>query len=547
MLKDYYEILGLQKEGCTAQAILQSYQEQRARYETGCVTAEDRDRYADILEAYLVLANAGIRKLYDEGYVRAHTTTEGDGSVPDTDPNPLLVRYILNAQEKAARHASKVKSPSQRKRIRKPKIVSAVFAAVVVGLLILWSQMAYVPFYSRSESCFLNTTSLKGDVLKVEMITSSTIPFTEICSENDDIHSEVDMLSSNTTVDLDGHGNVRRYRGYSLNGDILFNTTVFNNSSEGRFTSPSGYVPASYEVTSVKWKHRGRRVTEGEFYSGSKKVLGKFARYDSKGNISQIIRKFYMLEKYQEQGLLNTQDTTFYSYLEFDSHGNWTLARVEYHGVMDIHDYSFMVKRQITYNGEFRKTQLIRQLEDFIAENNPVDLPVMSTLSTMYFTMDIPANFEDRSAQDNAAIQASVAKLGQMDILANYKSKTGLPQANIFIDCYDCGEEIYSLDGNLNEPFDASLNEQLRAGIAKTQDLLYWEPYEFVDVSGKTMLKQSYFAKVNGDPLPVHFVLYTVPVGGGRVLEVSFGNTSKATMQWNAVFEKVLSSITWKF
>lgn len=557
---DYYQVLGLSDKECLSTEVTQKYQELKKRYEKGCVTEDDRRHYATILEAYMVLGSPKMRESYDEVYARENSL---DGSKAEAGDDEELSRYINRARMKAKEHARKLKSPAQRKRANKIKFIIGAVLIVVIGVLIMLSRMAIEPSYHRADNCFLNFTNLKGDILKIEMITSATVPLTEMTFDNYDCHSGVDLLGSNVVIDFDDQGNIKRYCGYTTKGAMLFEVTDFNNGGgqrRGQFPAMLGYMTKS--ITSVKYVSKGKNVIAVDYYEGNQKEFGQQVKYDGHGNPVVVSKENYEWERMEHSlGIeipFGYKDSTVYKYLEYDSHGNWTLAEAQYHGLTKNHDFSYYIKRQITYNGDFKKSALIDQLDDFVAAHNAAAaMPAMRRVNAKYLDLDLPATLIAAPQQEVAAIEHSWQQAGLTNgehlILGDYQTKEGEPYANVLINTAtidDEGADDSSLDDVLNAPFDAMLNDELRDNFLANEDvigmkLVHWEPYEILKVGGKTALKQSYYFLVKGNPIPAHACQYSIPIGDGKKIDIALVSTSTATITWDKIFEKVLSSVSW--
>ena len=548
MIKDYYSILMLSSDA-SEKEIVKKYCDLKKGYEHYCETDQDKSQYADILEAYIVLANPYMRNMYDKYY------NSSDRNFDNCDPK--LLDYITKAQRKAQKHVSELKpsecwkSKAQKRKIY--RIISLVVLLAIIAGIYLNQKICYIPEYDRNGECLLNHTTLKGDVVKIETINSSSIPITEIGSVDFDNHTVFDINQANTVVEFDKNGNIKKYKAYSVEGKELFDISDFHNDLMDNLVNNFPAISDNEKLTLgyIEWKKRGL-ISRAVYYSGNQKIWDKRMKYNQYDDPIQIVKEYCPSRVTTSWGeIMSLKDTTNITYLKYDDHGNWIYAKVDYHGITKRQHCSYHVKRQITYNHGWMKSPLIKQLPEFIAsENAKMKMPDMIKKDFGCISCDIPNSFIPLSQNEKLELKNfNPLPINYNSYLAMYQTSLDVPYAAIHIykspqkvndfTEYDLSDVTY-VDTETDDAYKEMMEKYLTSGHCR---LLWWNPSEIVTIGGKKAIMCNYYYVAGGNAIPSVTTTYLIPIGTDSELCVSYSYSTSIGAYYKQVFNKFVQSI----
>lgn len=425
-------------------------------------------------------------------------------------------------------------------------------------LLVLLSCCAK---YERQENCDLDKLNVKGNVLKIETIVKSTVPMTEMFYETYNPEYVVTPSDGNYVVKFDKKGNVDTYTGYDMYGEELF--SVKNRQGEKQKDIIPGFVGAIVEKLENieivdKEKDAQNKVVEIKWNKdGELKYINRL-HYDKDGNISYISKKYITaLDGYYKNNAFlgdidfNYYDTTFYFYSKYDEHGNWTEMEAVYHGVFPRHNYSYVVKRQITYDDSKKQPALIKQLANF-NRVQPQDLSkTKMDMLNGFGQIEVPVYLD--AVDDETTKKLEFQTLATSGItkkhLCNYKYNGNDSYATLSISEDIGGEgvdydDLSSFELCYDKSVDIFFKEQVSTMLRTTQtDVLKWLPYTFTKVSGKTAMLMRYYRYGISCPIPVYVELYSFQTRQGRNISISLSYQSNHYNRFHDDFEAAIKSL----
>lgn len=230
----------------------------------------------------------------------------------------------------------------------------------------------------------LHGLNLKGDVVKLEVITQTTIPvsewfFTGIDFNDYTTHCRKDAIYTfvgNSSISFDEYGRVSSQLVYDNEGDILFGELPY------RGESLTLYQPINIKVNELSddWNFEyddSLRVIRQTTSHEGKMFLDRKVFYNDRGDIDYVTCNYSGLN--MSWGY-EPSDTTFFTYNEYDSTGNWVKATIEHRGRLNTDSYIMNVIRQLTYKGEPGKKPLLDKLKPL---NNELEVSTSNEMPTM--------------------------------------------------------------------------------------------------------------------------------------------------------------------
>ncbi len=370
--------------------------------------------------------------------------------------------------------------------------------------------------YERKPNCHLDKLNVKGNVVKIETITNSTIPLTEMTY---DIfgNNGINTMNGNVVVDFDNNGFIERYTGYGIDGKQIFSNRYFNKSDD--------YFPATiggYEniVRMETVKNDNGQVTEAIYYGQDQKpVFTMKMYYDEDGNATKITKEKSAFSK----------DSTEYKYLQFDQNGNWTEVEVSYNDFIESHHHKYTVKRQITYDGESSKTPLINLLNSYTASSTKYPYQ-LQTVKGSFFEMSVPDFMTIKDLSSNRR---------------TYNSKDGGSEMAYLAISLLPGNHIFAGATSSDFVYDAEADKMLHQRYSNQDELVRifkWIPFEFVKINGYYAMHIKYYRYGNLTPLPQFVEQYVFDSPQGEV-DVTLSYRSDKQNQYSDAFKETISTL----
>ena len=421
--------------------------------------------------------------------------------------------------------------------------------SILLSLLTLFSCQSY----ERKTGCHLDKMHINGNVVKIETIVQSTMPLTEIYAKAFDPQYAISTYAGNITIEFDGDGNIKRSKGYGLDGKKIFDAGKLISENNG-FSSPS--VPigpnAKQKIDNIKTiASKNGDVVNVKYYDGNELIWNQKAYYNEDGSMKSIVKEYEQLSIKSDLFNILYTDTTTFNYLEYDNLGNWIEAEVSYKGVLPKHSHSYKIRRQITYIEDAKKPALIDKLSIY----NKVDMTTTKGIDEVhigeYGTMNIPHYM---------ALQSK----NYINDVKNLMPSSLRDQAHyLFMSVYDEKDAYASISVNYlpgdgsgsfddmspaelayDEEIDKFIEEQNTVAMAKGGTyVLKWLPYKFITISGRRALKLTYYRYGNGSPIPVYCENYTIPMPDGNTVCVIFSFQSNLYNRFYKDFEQSINSI----
>lgn len=260
----------------------------------------------------------------------------------------------------------------------------------------------------------LKPLNLKGNVKKVELITQTSIPVSEWFYTGIDFddynrkcrRNAIYTFVGNSSIQFSESGTIHSQTVYSNDGSILFEGLPLRDELLTLYQPINIKVKELSDGWDFEYDNNARIVRQTTSHDG-KMFLDRKIEYNENGDIAMVTCNYAALNMdnidYQHT------DTTFFTYSNTDSCGNWTKATIEHKGRLSSDSYKMKIKRQITYFGKEEKKALIDELKSWNKE-----------LEEM-FSQDIPL-FVKKDLFDN---DISVSIPEQMEICTSYNVPDG--------------------------------------------------------------------------------------------------------------------------
>ncbi len=376
--------------------------------------------------------------------------------------------------------------------------------------------------YEREENCHLDILHLNGDVVKVETIVQSSIPFTELVSQTYSPGSVISMTNSNSIINFDKKGNVKKYKVYGIDQKELFSEKYFNPILDcNTYTPVLIYTGATTIDEIIPIDNYDDDFLDIEYYSKKALIFTQKVHYDKNGNIDYIIKEYP--KTYIQYNTFNIPDhevdTTFYRYLKIDDKNNWTEMEVEFKGSLEKYRVNYKVKRQITYNDESTKEPLKLQYSKYnkdIKSNLSYDYKEVEIYNLGKINIPTFMVPEDKEVVEDIKNNNIEYGLLPINYLFSYKyyNKDAYVTYSLNISDSDISEiNDYSTTALANnKEFDKQLMNAMEERLKlDNSTLLKWLPYEIVKINDNRAIKISYYRYGILSPIPVYVENYMIP------------------------------------
>lgn len=400
--------------------------------------------------------------------------------------------------------------------------------------------LAFLVACSTDEQTDLNRLNIKGNVVKLEVSTQTTIPISEW------LYTDIDKV--------DFHRSIRNDAVYSFCGQSsmtfdkagkLSELIVFDNMGNTIYRNPeitrplTLYNPININVNELAdgWSYEndsmGRIVKQKNEHDG-KLIFERFVTYNKRGDIDMIVCKYNHLKLQAYDETYTPADTTFFKYTQFDGEGNWTAATIQKRGRLKTDSYAMNVRRQLTYAEHEKQKDLIRNLQSW-NEGIIKSMPVHIKMKPWYFFGDaLQLEMPERMRLEET--------LSTNDNLKVYKLDTDSGYFSISVSIGQQDESIYDVtDEEANNAMTYSLAQ---SGIV----ILKWQGFSIVNVNGKRFgeINYSHYSSggilSTGDPVVVKILSYQEN-GTNACASISFGYDSCHESLYKPLIEKILSTI----
>lgn len=406
------------------------------------------------------------------------------------------------------------------------------------------------PSYVRQEGCTLDELRINGNVKRVEVVSLTTVPLTELIAEAYNMEEVLPVLFGNFSMDFDNTGNVIDVCGFGVNGDTMFQVTDFQRSE------PTEILPAFFGAKKIELFDKLKvirddkgYVNEIKYFNGVDPVWIAKMKYNDSGDVVAITKK-YCKPSEKFPGLLNFVDTTMINYQQYDEWGNWTNAEVEYKGVRKEHNFKYEIVRSIAYDMEESPISLLKDYQQSLKSTQEPEKCEYVTESTPFFTIEVPDFMTKLSSSEIAdalsVVSADDLKQSKYLFMYGYRGNDSYSHLSALISQSN-GENIDYLTGTeliYDETTDRELEESFSNNMARNgYVVLKWLPYKYIKVGGKKCLKVSYYRYGIGSPIPVYVEVYTMSVDDDYNVSFTISYESKDFYRFRDCFEYTKQSI----
>jgi len=371
--------------------------------------------------------------------------------------------------------------------------------------------------YERQSGCDLDKLNIRGDVRKVETIVQTTIPMTEMIAKDYDPHSVIATLGGNTLLEFDNKGNIKKYAGYGIDGEQLFSVRSFSDVKAAGITpKPIGMYPEPEHDDVRTVKNDDGRVVEAVYLMDGKQMWKTEKAYDTYGNVTEIMNDY---------GSELTDKTTV-EYLGYDAQKNWTEAIVTFKGLKHFQDFSYHIKRRITYEGQESDGRLIDQLDSYNSDGRSWPMGQFKKVPIGdYGDISIP-DFMKNNEENRLAAAAATPQCDYLYAFEFYEPEEtyatiliSTTAANGFPDLESLTSAELEFDKATDNLLEEQMAKQLKTGNMR---LLKWMHYDFTQINGSRCMVHRYYRYGIASSIPVYVESYTFNLPDDRILSVLF-------------------------
>lgn len=404
----------------------------------------------------------------------------------------------------------------------------------------LCGLLAFLAACSTNEQTDLNRLNIKGDVVKLQVSTQTTIPISEW------LYTDINTVDFNRSIRNDA---VYSFCGQSTmtfdkNGKLseLF---VFDNMGNPIYGNPeltrplTLYNPININVNELAdgWSFVNDstgRIEKQESVHDGKLNFERLITYNKRGDIDMVVCKYNHLNLQAYDDTYTPADTTFFKYTQFDMEGNWTSATIQKRGRLKTDSYTMNVRRQLTYAEQEKQKDLISNLQSWNKEIIKDNSVYFKMKSQTFFGGILQLNMPERMRMEEA--------LSTNDNLKVYKLDTDSGYFSISI---SMGQQ----DGSIYDVTDEEVNSAMTYMLAQSGIIiLKWQGFSIVDINGKRFGEINYCHYASGgilstgDPVAVRILSYQEN-GTNACVSISFGYDSCHESLYKPLVEKIISTI----
>lgn len=394
------------------------------------------------------------------------------------------------------------------------------------------------------ESSDLDKLNLKGDVVKLEILSETTIPMSEWLYTTFDLNEfsrtfRTDAIYSfigNSCLNFDENGNVRSQIVYDNNGEVLFVNNSINAPNLTLYNPINININELFDGWSFSYDNMGRIDTQDTSHDG-KLFFHRLISYNENGDINMVVNQHKSQALHYGDTVIIPSDTTFFHYTKYDSKGNWTSGEIYQSAYASSKNFKFQVRRRITYRGDQSKqnNKFFKTSNNWEPNNNlPTNLLNMTRKSCFSnaISLDLPSCMKLDIANPNP--NGLSYKLEGIEGFFSVFIAQESSQQSIF--------NHYSLM-NFDEGYTYMMMRNLGIAVLKCTDYsIYKEINEQPCVTIKYYFYPTAGYLETGYPIFTEIYQFQSP-NGGDVYSVSIGYDSYHKCQYERIAEKIKNSI----
>lgn len=404
--------------------------------------------------------------------------------------------------------------------------------------------------YERQDGCTLDRLHIYGNVKTVEVTSLTTVPLTEMFANAYNPEEVLLIFSGNFNMNFDNTGHIKNFSGFGVDGKELFRVSKF------KFSEKSDFTPAFFGAKDIEGindlkviRNSNGKIYKVIFLKDNKPLWIVKMKYDEKGNITQITKKYCKLDDISIN-LLSFADTTTICYRDFDKYENWTKADVQYRGLLKKHNFKYTAIRTIIYDTDENKSLKLSDFQQVLSSVQKTKDCEYIKEHTPIFSIDIPDFMSKYSSAKMKEVQSFSPTSSSMPLkyLFMYDYKENDSYASISAMITPSGginyDELSGADLIYNSETDKLLEETFKSQTAQSGIfLLKWLPYRITKLGGKKGLKICYYRYGMGSPIPVYVETYTMSISDNYVVNLTISYQSKDYYRFHDCFEHSKQSL----
>lgn len=395
--------------------------------------------------------------------------------------------------------------------------------------------------YERQDGCTLDKLHIYGNVKKIEVVSLTTVPLTEMFADAYNPEDALLTISGNFNMDFNKTGNIKHFSGFGIDGKELFRINKFKDSEQ------TDLVPAFFGAKVIDGVNDFKiirdsvgNICEVNYLQGNDTLWIVKMNYNENGDVVQITKKY--CEYY------NVSDTTTVYYYDFDEYGNWTKADVQYRGILKKQNFEYTAIRVITYDTDANKPSILCNFQEnikqetenceFIKESTSILTVDVPNFMRKYFSADIKKIYDFSPELSSTSINyLFMYEYERNDSYASFSAMI-TPSGGINYDELSGADLIYDTETDklLEEEF---RNQIMQSGIF----ILKWLPYSITKLGGKKCMKISYYRYGIGSPIPVYVEIYTTSINEAYDVSLAISYQSNDYYRFHNCFEHSKQSL----
>lgn len=395
----------------------------------------------------------------------------------------------------------------------------------------------------QSESCDLRGLNLNGNVKSVEIITMTPIPISEWLYANRKFGEFETTWAPSRSYSFLGNSKLD----FNKRGNIIRNTVYDSEGNQITWGRPSQHPTSLYKHFAIEVnelystvttkKDDQNRVIEEMYTQQGKDRYKRTISYNEKGDLDVVTCNYVLLTIDVFDRKMESTDTLRFQYTEFDSHDNWTKARVISNGYLKRNDYIMEVTRQITYFGEPEQSPLINTLQtlNYNAKTQfkrPNITYLRATPAKNGLSIEMPTTFEvfEQSIQGQNMFQ--------------YSAKNTEGYFSFIVQYSDSAESlIKEFDSLTDTEYEEAMRYVLEAGGIR---IISWNGRGKTTIDGHDGVWCSYYhyptAGLGGTPVKVEIYQFQDP-NTGIIANLTFGYDSAHAYEFAPQVDHMKNSI----
>lgn len=380
----------------------------------------------------------------------------------------------------------------------------------------------------RAPGCDLDWINAHGCISRIEIITQSDMPVSEMVYNYFDYKTTYSFLFGNNAVTFDKAGFVNKQAVYNNEGKVLFSGRCANGAKKSLV---SLFQNDEYSGLRVEGKRNdANQLIEQRFFRDNQLLAICSFSYNEQGDISRISTEYPQLGFQGKWFSSQWIDTTVIDYPRRDSYGNWLEACIQFVGHSSRQNYSMKVRRAITYWNDPQGAPLVNQLGAFIKEGRekPMDVHCSPYAFANTLMCKIPDSFEINTTLGLPTSRYTCFSSKEKDDHATIAFEKEATELESIVGMSIYGEEIK-----------AELGKGLVQGGIK---LLQWNALEETRVNGNPCLVIRYTRLGQGSPIPVAVEIYQF-IKRGYIYRVTISYQTNKTGKYQPLLNSCVDSI----